>query len=176
MEINYDVTEEAFVEFNLFHAKNSKAIMKSMSIQRFLVPIMYLLIAVIFSSIMDIPVLFMVTPFLILSILWIILFPTYFNRQIKRTAKKMIREGKNEGILGKHTMIFTEQGLREIGPRGETSVSWAGIEKVQEDQSNIYLYNSGATAFIVPKKELDDIEGVRNFLHSKINSQQAQVK
>ncbi|HSP22085.1 MAG TPA: YcxB family protein [Planococcus sp. (in: firmicutes)] len=171
MKIDYNVTEEAFVEFNVFHAKNSKAIRKSMTIQRFLVPIIYLLVGVIFSFILDVPVLFLVIPFLILGILWIIFFPAYFNRQIKRTAKKMIREGKNEGVLGKHSMSFTGEGLREIGARGETTVSWSGIENLKEDQCNFYVYNSGVTAFIVPKKDLINIEEVRSLLQNKISQQ-----
>lgn len=176
MEINYNVTEEAYMEFNMFHAKNSKAIKKSMMTQRFLIPLLYLAGAVIVSYILDMHLSIMGIPFLIFGVLWMLFFPAYFNRQIKRTARKMIREGKNEGVLGKHSMVFTEEGLRETNATGETKVAWVWIQDLKEDNFNFYLYNTGITAFIVPKKDLDNIEGVRNFLHSKINSQQAQVK
>ena len=135
MEINYNVTEEAFLEFNLFHAKNSKAVMKSMAIQRFLMPVMYLVVAVVLSAISDIPLLFLIVPFLIIGVLWMIFYPAYFYYHVKRAAKKMIREGKNEGMFGKYSMIFTEEGVREISPKGETAFSWPGIEKLEEDQT-----------------------------------------
>ncbi len=170
MEINYNVTEESFVEFNLFHAQHSSAIAKTMTIQRFLIPVIYLLVGVIFSYVLDIPVFILVGFFLILGVLWIVFFPTYFKRQIKRTATKMIREGQNEGILGKHSMVFTEEGLREISSKGETTVYWAGIERFNEDAFNFYLYNSAITAFIVPKKELINVDEVRSLLISKIHS------
>lgn len=174
MKINYNVTEEAFLEFNLFHAKNSKAVKKSMTIQRFLLPVIYLLVAVFLSPILDIPILFLFIPFLLIGVLWGIFYPAYFYYHVKRAAKKMIREGKNEGMFGKQSIIFTEEGVREISPKGETAFSWPGIEKLEEDQTNLYLYNSGMSAFIVPKNSLADVEGIRNYVLSKVG-QAAQV-
>ena len=168
MEINYNITEEAYLEFNLYHAKNSETLKKSVTIQRVLVPIIYLLLSVFLSYVLDMPILFLFIPFLIAGVLWAVFYPAYFHRHIRRNAQKLIREGKNEGILGKHTMIFTEEGFREISPTGEQTSSWAGIENVGEDASHFYLYNSGMSAYIVPKKDLHDIDGVRNLLHSKI--------
>lgn len=168
MEITYDVTEEAYIEFNLYHAQNSKTLRKTLTMQRVLVPIIYLVMAIVLSFVLDIPVLFMVIPFLIIGIVWAVFYPKYFYRHIQKSAKKLLREGKNEGILGTHTMIFTEVGLREVSATGEKLVSWAGIEHIGEDTSNLYLYNSGLSAFIVPKSSLTDILEVRQFLLIKV--------
>ncbi|ALS79566.1 hypothetical protein AUO94_13445 [Planococcus kocurii] len=168
MEITYDVTEEAYIDFNLYHAKNSKTLKKTMTMQRVLVPIIYLVMAVVLSFVLDIPILFMVIPFLIIGILWAIFYPKYFYRHIQKSSKKLLREGKNEGVLGTHTMIFTEAGLREVSATGEKLVSWAGIEHIGEDASNLYLYNSGLSAFIVPKGKLADVSEVRQFLLAKV--------
>lgn len=168
MEINYNITEEAYLEFNLYHAKNSETMKKSVTTQRVLVPIIYLLLSVFLSYVLDMPVLFLFIPFLIVSVLWAVFYPAYFHRHIRRNAQKLIREGKNEGMLGNRTMIFTEEGLREITSTGEKIQSWPGIEKIGEDSSNFYLYNSGMSAYIVSKRNMADIDGVRSFLHSKI--------
>ena len=80
----------------------------------------------------------------------------------------MMREGKNESVIGPHTMIFTDKGLREISPKGEMSVSWSGIESFGEDPSGFYLYNSGMSALIIPKKELGNSKEVSDFLKDKI--------
>ncbi|WP_422122376.1 YcxB family protein [Planococcus sp. X10-3] len=170
MELNYKLTEEDYIDFNLFHAKNSKAVKKQVTIQRILVPVIYLVLAVLVSVVLDMPFLIIFIPVLIVNILWIIFYPSYFYRLIKRNATKMMREGKNEGVLGAHKMIFTEDGLREISPKGEMSISWSGIESFGEDPSGFYLYNSGLSALIIPKKELGNSEAVSRFLDGKIGA------
>ncbi|GKW47287.1 hypothetical protein NCCP2050_29790 [Planococcus sp. NCCP-2050] len=168
MEIIYDVTEEAFIDFNLYHSKNSKTYRKSMALQRFLIPVMYVMLAGIFSLILDMPLLFLLIPFLILSIVWVIFSPSLYYGMIKRTARKMIREGDNGSMLGEHSMVFTEEGLKEISKTGEASVSWSGIVDFGEDDSNFYLYNSSLSAYILPKKDLQDAEALRKLIHEKV--------
>lgn len=171
MEIVYDVTEEAYIDFNLYHAQNSKTVRKTMTMQRVLVPIIYVVMAIVLSFVLDVPILFMVIPFLIMGILWAVFYPRYFYHHIRKSAKRLLQEGKNAGIPGTHTMIFTEVGLREVSATGEELVSWAGIESFGEDTSNLYLYNSGLSAFIVPKSSLVNVDRVRQFLLDKINNE-----
>ena len=141
---------------------------KSMTLQRLLGPFIYLVLAFLASSLLELPLLGLFITALIVSILWFFFYPAYFYRLVKKNATKMIREGKNESVLGEHTMIFTEDGLREISPKGEMTVSWSGIEDYGEDDSNFYLYNSGMSALILPKPKSGNSEAIRTFLTSKI--------
>lgn len=168
MELNYKLTEEDYVDFNVFHAKNSQTVQKQVKLQRILVPLMYIVLAVLAANFFDMPFLVLFIPFLVAAILWFLFYPVYFYRLIKRNVAKMIREGKNDAVLGQHTMIFTDQGLREISPKGEMSVSWSGIENYGEDDSGFYLYNSGMSALIIPKRELGNSAGVGSYLAGKI--------
>ncbi|MGI2329045.1 YcxB family protein [Planococcus sp. YIM B11945] len=168
MEINYRMTEEALVHFNVFHAKNSKTVKKSLKLQQYLTPVFYLLIAFFLSVIWDTPFLYLAIPFLAMGILWAFFYPAYFYWRIKKTARKMVREGKNEGLIGEYSMAFTEDGLQENSPKGTTSTSWSGIEQFGEDEVNFYLYNSTMSAFIVPKNELQDVDQVRVLLRRRI--------
>lgn len=170
MELNYKLNEEDYLDFNLFHAKNSPAVQKQVTMQRIFVPVLYIVLAILASIFLDMPFLILFIPFLIIGILWSIFYPAYFYRLIKRNATKMMREGKNEGVLGAHKMIFTEDGLREISPKGELSISWSGIENFGEGPSGFYLYNSGLSALIIPKKELGNSEEVGGFLKGKIKN------
>lgn len=168
MELNYKLTEEDYIDFNVFHAKHSQAVQKQVKLQRILVPLMYIVLAVLATSFLDVPFLVLFIPLVAVAVLWFLFYPAYFYRLIKRNATKMMREGKNDAVLGEHTMIFTDQGLREISPKGEMSVSWSGIENYGEDDSGFYLYNSGMSALIIPKRELGDSAGVGSFLAGKI--------
>ncbi|MCM3693607.1 YcxB family protein [Neobacillus niacini] len=168
MEINYRLTEEDYLKFNMFHINNSDSANKSLKTQRFATPFVYIIFAYIFANIADIPFLYALIPFLIVGILWVIFYPKYFQTRILSQTKKMIREGKNEGLLGEHTMTLSEDGIVDSNPKGETKVNWSGIIKLTEDDSNLYLYNSSVSAYIIPKREVNDLEGLRNFMKTKL--------
>ncbi|MFB9989427.1 YcxB family protein [Bacillus benzoevorans] len=42
------------------------------------------------------------------------------------------------------------------------------MKTLSEDKHNIYLYNSSVSAYILPKRALDDVEKIKTFLKSKI--------
>ena len=51
MNITYNLTHEDYLNFNMFHFKNSKAAMKTLKRQRFLYPFILLLFSYPFSNI-----------------------------------------------------------------------------------------------------------------------------
>lgn len=168
MEIKYNLTEEDYVNFNMFHVKNSKVVNRALNMQRFLTPIIFIIASIVFSKVGGMPFPGVFITFLVVSIVWMIFYPKYFYSHIIRNTKKMIKEGKNDGLLGEHQMILSEEGIIDSTSNGETKVSWSGIQTLSEDNYNIYLYNSSVSAYILPKRELDDVEKLKTFLKSKI--------
>lgn len=168
MEIKYNLTEEDYLKFNIFHIRHSDSAMKSLKMQRFATPIVYIIFAYIFSMIADIPFLYAFIPFFVIGMMWAIFYPKYFFNRIARHTKKMVNEGKNEGLLGKHTMTFSDEGIVDVASNGETKVHWSGINEFKEDDSNLYLYNSSVSAYIIPKREITDVEEVRSYLKTKL--------
>ncbi|WP_273130862.1 YcxB family protein [Bacillus weihaiensis] len=164
MRITYHLTEEDYLHFNLFHLKNSKAGRHALAIQRYLTPIMFIAIAFLFSSINDIPILFMLIPFAIMAIIWFLFYPKYFYHTVKKNAKKMLKEGKNDGIVGKHEMTLSEEGISDHHSTGETKVNWSGIQEFKEDSDYIYLYNSSVSSYIIPKRDLEEQEEFKAFI------------
>lgn len=170
MEIHYHLTEEDYLHFNMFHVKNSKTARRSLNIQRFLLPVVFIIAAFLFSTFGDLPVMEAFIVYAIVAILWILFYPKYFYRHIAKMTKRMLKEGKNEGMLGDHVMKLTDEGIVDSTANGETKVNWPGIIEFKEDDNNIYLYNSAVSAYILPKRELKDIAEVRSFLVGKVKS------
>ncbi len=168
MEINYNLTEEDYIHFNLYHVKNSKTGKQALTWQQFLSPLFFIIIAYIYSMISDMPFLPLFITFFIMSILWIVFYPKYFYNLITRNAKKMIKEGKNEGLLGEHSMKMTEEGIVDTSLQRETKVTWSGITGFKEDDGYIYLYNSSVSAYILPKREINHVDEARNYIQSRL--------
>lgn len=79
----------------------------------------------------------------------------------------MIREGKNEGLIGEHKLITTAEGITDTTSTGETKVNWSGIKSLRENSDYLYIYNSSVSAYILPKRELENVEVERDFLKTR---------
>lgn len=166
MEITYTITEQDYLQFNLFHMKNSQTAMNALKVQRFLIPIVYMVVAYFFAKLMGDSYILSFVIFGIAAVLWIVYYPKYFYNSVIRRVRKMIQEGKNEGILGEHLMILTEEGIVDKNSTGETRVNWSGIQDLKEDDQYLYLYNSSVSAYILPKREIENVEGLKAYIHS----------
>lgn len=167
-EFSYELTEQQFVDFNLYHAKHSKAVQRSLTVQRLLIPAIYLAMPFVMAPIFDWSVVSLLIPFVIFAALWIVFFPAYFYWNIKRASRKMVNEGRNQGLLGHHQLFLDAEGVREVTTNGEAHVRWSGIEKYGEDERNVYLYNGAMSALIVPKHAVPDMDLLLRLLAEKV--------
>ena len=170
LKLTYHVTEEDYLNFNLFHLKHSKTAINAMRAQRFMGPGIFILASIILPSILDIPFLFLFTPLFIASVLWFVYFPDRFYKRVTSSVKKMLREGKNEHLIGEHVMVMTDEGIVETSPASEMKVNWSGIKQLNENEQYFFLFNSSMSAFIVPKRDLPNVEEIREYLKEKIQA------
>ena len=171
MDITYTLTEEDYLKFNLYHIKNSKTGIRALNLQRFVPPLLFIVLAYLMTVVMEASFVVMIGYALVISIPWIVFYPAYFKRTIAQNAKKMLKEGDNEGLLGKQHMVTTDEGIIVNSGVGATNVSWAGLKKFKEDNDNFYLYNGSLSAYVLPKRDLINIEELRNYFIMKIGNQ-----
>lgn len=65
-------------------------------------------------------------------------------------------------------MTLSEEGIVDTTPKKETKVTWSGIQMIKEDEHSIYLYNSSVSAYILPKKDLHNVEETKALIQAKI--------
>ena len=80
--------------------------------------------------------------FLIISFLWVILYPKRMSKTIEKRLNHQINEGDNSGLLGKHSIPFSEDKVIAILPESEYQLNWNGIKKIVETSDYYFLYNS----------------------------------
>lgn len=166
LKIHYELTEEDYLHFNLFHIKHSKTAMNSLNLQRFLTPVFFIIVAFIFSKIGDMSVVFPLIVFGLISVVWVIYYPKYFYNLVMRQSKKMLKEGKNDGLLGQQQMTLSEEGIVYVTSNGESQVKWSGVKKIEEDSDYFYLYNSSVSAYILPKRALSNVEEAKGYFET----------
>lgn len=168
MEIKYVLTEEDYVHFNMYHIKNSEAAMKMLNLQRYLTPIFFIIVSILLSQVSEIPLPISLSVFLVIGILWYIYYPKYYERFLVKQVKKMFSEGKNDGLLGEHILTLSEEGLVETTSNGETRASWTSIKNFKEDKDYYFLYNSSISAYIIPKRGIEQLDDVSNTIRANL--------
>ncbi|PID20476.1 hypothetical protein CSV61_14500 [Sporosarcina sp. P3] len=168
MEIHYDLTEQDVVAFNLYHVKNSKVGKNSLQWQRYISPLIFLLFAYFLTVFTDMAKGPLFATFGLTSILWVIFYPKYFYYHITRQVSKMLKGGKNEGLVGEHSMKMNKVGIVDQTSVGETKVQWSGVKQLIEDADYFYIYTSTVSAYIIPKRDIYSVDGLKSYIQQRI--------
>lgn len=170
MEIKYYLEETDYVNFNVFHMQQSKTATKLIMLQRFLTPAIYLVAAYFFAKIIDGSYILSFIVFGLVALFWVIYYPKYYLKQVRRHVQKMLKEGNNENLLGEHVMTLTDEKVIDRSRGGVTEVEWSAFESLKEDDEYFFLYNSAVSALILPKRDMENVEEVKSFLRTKISN------
>jgi len=173
MKLNYELTEQDYLDFNIYHSKHSPTIKKSILLQRALGPVVFLIAPFLAIRITNIPLWYWLAIFFISSIIWFVFYPKYFNWELSRRVSKLLNEGKNLDMVGSRSINLTQDGLIESTPHSESKVGWDMVEMINETEDYIYIYISAVSAYIVPIRVFKDAkekETFRNTLDMYINN------
>ncbi len=96
--------------------------------------------------------------FIVVTIPIVFLFQWCLERWlIRRAILQLLKEEKpGKGLLGRHRIVLSQDGLIESTAFGESRSSWAGVDRVEQDLHNIYIYTSLAAAHVIPKHAFRD--------------------
>jgi hypothetical protein len=163
MRIDFDLTKEDYIAFSVHHMKNSPTIKKSLFIQRYILSLIFIAFAFIMANITEVPLKFWILAYIAIYIVWVIYYPKYFMSSTVKRIRKMINEGKNNGIFGPYSLTLTEDGIEESNQSGESRVTWGSIEKMEESEEHIFIYTSVINAYVVPVRAFADDEQRKEF-------------
>lgn len=164
LEIEFELIEKDYINFNINHAKKSPSLNKSIIFIRILGPLVFLIAPFIVVKFSDIPFWYWMTLFSITSIIWLVFYPRYFEWQMRRRIKKILNEGNNENVFKKTKLILMDNGIVQKSANGETNTKWNEVDRVDETCEYIYIYNSSISAHIIPKRIFENEEEMKIFL------------
>lgn len=161
MEINFRVTENDYIQYNLYHYAHWPATKRILMFSRLCVPIVLVIAALV---IIKHHTLFAWLPVLIIGVAWFFWRPVLFRRGIIRNVKKLMSEGRCSEFIGDFTVTLAENALSHSRQNQITETAYNGIEQVVQDKERIYLYLGSLTAIIIPKTAFKDASEQEAFL------------
>ncbi|MEW6533200.1 MAG: YcxB family protein [Thermodesulfobacteriota bacterium] len=160
MTLEYEVTLDDLVEFNLYHFDHSRTFLRRRYLNRYGLPAMVVLALVIVTYPPTGGT--FVSGFMTAG-LWIAIWPRIERRATRKHITKFYREGQNKALLGKHMLQLLPDTIVETTDHGETSVSWDAVEKIVKAGDKIYVYINAVTAFVVPRRAFPTEEAFNEF-------------
>ena len=164
MKIDYQLTKQDFIDFNMNYMSNSKTVKKLFIAQRYIVPIIFLLIPFIMIRSMSIPLGYWVNLFLLGYMLWVIFYPKYFKWTSSKGILKMLDESENADMLGNRSLTLTEKGIIELSTLSESKADWSAIEKITQTEKYIFIFFSSVAAYILPVRVFKDENEKKKFI------------
>jgi hypothetical protein len=169
MKVEFELTKQDYINFNLYHIAHSDIVKRSIVKQRYYAVIIYCVIPFILVRFTEAPLWYWLLIFLVFGTIWVALYPLYLKWHVAKSISKMFDEGKNVGILGKRCIFLTDVGVEEIGDSDESKTHWNLIESIGETEKYIYIYNSAVSAYIIPTRAFRSVVEKEEFVR-KVHS------
>ena len=155
MELKYEVTEEDYIKFNIYHAENSRSHKKTYNMLKYWIPTLCgIAIFFIGPSLFKQPKFYWGIIAILYILIWIKRFPKTYEKLIRRSTKGMLKDGDNSSMICQNTMIIEGNDIRVINEYSTEITSKEGIKEVKVYDDMILIYLSGFTAHIVPTRYL----------------------
>lgn len=165
MKIDYSLTKEDYINFNVFHMDYSKTMRNSIFVQRYLISLVFLIVPFFLSANSQIPFWYWFAVFCITYILWVVFYKRYAIYFLRKRVARMLDEGKNDGLLGARSLSLNENGIASSSAATETKHAWDTVVSVAATDEYIYIYVGAVMAYIVPTRVFAGDEQKTEFLN-----------
>ncbi|WP_225744894.1 YcxB family protein [Marinilactibacillus sp. Marseille-P9653] len=165
--IEYEITEEDYINFNLHHVQNSPSQKKLFNLVAYILPVL-LVPGVYFlgTEIFEQSGLYWAIMAVGIYVLWIYVYPKIYRKTLKNQSLKLLKEGDNSSLFGKKKLNIMEDPWLVIEEDMTSSLPKSRIKEVKEYDDMILLYLSAVSVHIIPKRYLSekDISNIRTIL------------
>jgi hypothetical protein len=165
MEIEYDRTPDDLIAFNLYHLHNTPNLKRQIRTSMGLYVILIASILLIIFAAGNKVLLCIFFTFSIIGGIGLFLsLPRYYDQQTVKLTKRLLAEGRNEGLIGHTKVILTPEAIVGQTSRGEEKLFWHSVNQVVETATCIYIYVSSMSAYIIPRRAFSSDEQRLNFI------------
>ena len=165
--ITFTNTIDDIVAFNMYHLAHSPTARRIKFWSTWGIVLVVLGIAAVLSLLGE-----SFAPLIFAAIWMLFVLPIALSYKwtVRRRVVKLIREGKNKGVLGAHTLRIDEDGLHETSEVSEGKTLWSGIERIGEDEEYLFVYVQAMMAHVIPRNRIDagDLQAFTDELRRRV--------
>jgi hypothetical protein len=152
MKIDYTLTEDDYLRYNIHHFMHSPALRNNRLLLRFATPLLTVAILILLTG----PVPWTLTVCAVVYIAWVIVWPFLHRQSVKRTVAKMMRDGRGNEFVGEFSLELADDRMRGSGNGRVTETDYDRIERIVADGDVHYVYVGSISAYILPDSAFRD--------------------
>lgn len=170
-EITYQLTLEDLAAFNRYHAEHSP-FYRQMKLRAWLAVPAYMVLVGLFAVLLSgtyVQTLKDFWPLWALAAVYALYYPFLYRKQMARTLKSVLAEGKNLGVIGPHAVRITPEALYLRDAYRSSSIRWPAVEQIVRGRGYLYLYIAATQAAIVPERAFSSQKAFFEFCSQTID-------
>lgn len=161
MTINYYLDKDDFLNYQLYTASQSERVKKKRLRGRMVLPVIYLLFALLgFSTHRH----GMMIGALIVAILWYFLYPLWDRKRYIRHYEQFIEAHRKEREGKKATLTFSDDFIYAVEGEMESKIPATEIEEITEINPNIFIKLKSGQSLILSKNKISEVAALTLFL------------
>ena len=161
MTIEYELSHDDLLVFNLFVCKTSPSFMqRNIYFPQIIFP---LLIVVFLFVLWTRNNLKSILIGLISSLIWIFIIPKFQWWYTRKSTQKLLGEGDNTGSV---SLTLSSDNIVVKADSGEAVYQWSQVDKIVDTEDYIYLFITNILAIIIPKRSFSGESSLETFVRT----------
>jgi len=154
MNINYQLTNSDFLEYQLYTSSKSELHKKRRFRSRIIVPIIYLLFGLYLANKNEDNGIGIV--FAGIAILWFLFYPVYSKWRYERHFKKHVEENYKNRINKPVEIDFNENSVNAKDFTSESKISGTELKELIETKNHFFIKLTTDLSLIIPKHSIEN--------------------
>lgn len=169
MELQYDITHQDYIDFNLNYFENNAVVQRSVKITRVATAFLVVLGGTLLMYWLKALNVVSVAVYVALAALCFFGTPWYMRRKIVKNVDRILKNAKNKTICGKKTMILRETDFELKGESEDTTYQYEAVCRTASDAGHYYIFVDEFSALIVPFAAFRD-EAQKSEFYARISA------
>lgn len=148
MKLEYTLTDQDYINFNLSFAETSSTVKKSMLRARLTGPVLFLALPFVLQNVSDIPFIYWMSVMGFTAVGWFFFLPSLMKRSTIRSVRKILKE-RGESFLGPKTLELTDGGIITRGTDSASTTAYSAIQQIVPYKGGLYLYTGALAAIMI---------------------------
>lgn len=151
MKFEYELTKQDLIEFNLFHITYVKSTRRSLFLQRYILPLAFIVFPIFLRQFAIVPFEYGLAVFVFFYLYWVTFYLRRLKKFVSKRISKMLLEGGNS-VIGSHNLEISEEGIVDKSEQTEAKTQFKAIENIMISKKHIFIYVNTNSAHIIPTR------------------------
>ena len=168
MSIDFEIWRDDLVAFTLFHHRNSPATRRQLLTAIVAVGLIFsIILAFVVGYALHSPEFWLLAAAIVIALAVVLPFYGRIHEyRLKKIVERMYGEGRNLLIYGPRRVSLSPQFLNSSSPYTQSVTRWVAIERVVVSADAVYIYNSGVSSVVVPRRAFSSDDHFQTFVHT----------